>query len=486
MNEVRVDRQQSKVGWGSLSPTQQAGIRAASPLVDLGTLAVLLFIGFAVRDHVTTTQLIVWLIGTLAIGPFRHFVWKSARWEDLRPGRITRPDLVMAGTSLALGLWLVYFWRTMVPPDDAVIIGVCLIGITAWWATSISVLAASPLAFATVTVFTAAAPLIGAIGRQTAYGNSTWLMPLLAGGISISYVDRRQSYLQSIRAEEEVRRRAAEITLAFAAITDGILVTEGSVVVRANPAISALLDIPESKIRGRTLGNIFGAGAGQLAPGTTARIEVARQGRTPWVAELLGSQTDELDEGVVVWMCRDVTDLVDQEARLRNLVAQDDLTGLPNRRGLLSTLATPITEGRGRAVLVIDVDHFKSINDDNGHKVGDEVLRQVAHRLRIRVGETGTVFRPGGDEFVIVASCDDRAAAKVLAAGLVADSRAPVTVDSRGHTMEVTVSVGMAFTETETGSQDLLHQADLAMYRAKQAGRDGWHASPITDDSGLV
>lgn len=137
-------------------------------------------------------------------------------------------------------------------------------------------LAASPLAFATVSVFAAAAPLIGAIGaigRQTAYGEATWLMVLLAAGLSISYVDRRQSYLRSIRTEEEIRRRAVEITLAFGAITDGVLVTEGSVV-RVNPAMADLFESPESEIRGRTLANIFGAEAGRLAPGTSARIEV--------------------------------------------------------------------------------------------------------------------------------------------------------------------------------------------------------------------
>ena len=474
---MRVDPKQPKAGWESLSPTRQAGIRAASPLVDLGTVAVLLFIGFAVRDHATTNQLIVWLVGTVAIGLIRHFVWKSTRWEDLQPGRITRPDLVMAGTSLMLGLWLVYFWRTMVPPDDAVVIGVCLTAITAWWATSISVLSASPLAFATVSLCTASAPLIGAIGRTTAFDGSLWLMVLLAGGISISYVDRRQSYLRSIRAEEGVRRRAAEITLAFAAITDGVLVTEGSVVVRTNPAMSTLLEVPASEIRGRTLANIFGTEAGRLASGARARIEVPRRGRAPWVAEVVGSETDELDEGVVVWMCRDVTDLVNQESRLRNLADQDDLTGLSNRRGLLAALARPPTDRSGRAVLVVDVDRFKNINDDNGHAVGDEVLRRVAERLQRRVGSTGAVFRPGGDEFVVVASCAGRAAAEYLAVELVADGRAPVAVGGDGRLLVVTVSVGMAYTDTHVGGQDLLHRADLAMYEAKQAGRNGWRAS---------
>ncbi|MEO9164262.1 MAG: hypothetical protein ABI470_01115 [Aquihabitans sp.] len=135
--------------------------------------------------------------------------------------------------------------------------------------------------------------------------------------------------------------------MAFAAITDGVLVTEGSVVVRVNPAISALLDLPESEIRGRNLVGIFDAEAGRLIPGPITRIEVPRRDRPRWIAELVGSQTDELEAGVVVWMCRDVTELVGQESRLRNLVTQDDLTGLtdlyPSR--LSPSTVSPSTAG---------------------------------------------------------------------------------------------------------------------------------------------
>ena len=124
------------------------------------------------------------------------------------------------------------------------------------------------------------------------------------------------------------------------------------------------------------------------------------------------------------------------------------------------------------ALLLIDLDNFKTINDGYGHAIGDEVLRCTAQRFRVALREVDTVARLGGDEFVIVltglsGSADaERMAEKILGA-----IREPMRV--LGLPMEITVSVGIAmFAGSDLSGPELLRRADLAMYTAKQAGRD--------------
>jgi len=166
---------------------------------------------------------------------------------------------------------------------------------------------------------------------------------------------------------------------------------------------------------------------------------------------------------------------------IRYQALYDELTDLPNRRLLLERLAQEMSRskrhGHMGAVLFLDLDHFKKINDSLGHRVGDTVLQAVAKRIRRRLRQEDIASRLGGDEFVVlipeVGDSPDLAAANTeyLALELRELFREPFIVDD--HRLHLSASVGIAlFPMEHEDPEDLLQQADVAMYSAKELGRD--------------
>jgi diguanylate cyclase (GGDEF)-like protein/PAS domain S-box-containing protein len=165
----------------------------------------------------------------------------------------------------------------------------------------------------------------------------------------------------------------------------------------------------------------------------------------------------------------DVTDARRLEDELRRAALHDTLTGLPNRALLLDRLQHALTrETRSTAVLFVDLDQFKSVNDIWGHAAGDELLVRVATRLRENAHPTDTVARFAGDEFLVVCEDVDVDSARLLAEGLLAALDEPFQV-SEGE-IHLTASIGVALSPA-TSAGSLLNQADTAMYAAKMAGR---------------
>ncbi|MGE3619448.1 MAG: diguanylate cyclase [Acidimicrobiia bacterium] len=163
---------------------------------------------------------------------------------------------------------------------------------------------------------------------------------------------------------------------------------------------------------------------------------------------------------------------------LAEAAAHDPLTGLPNRRAFLSSLeaATSSTV----ALLYLDLDDFKPVNDDHGHDVGDAVLAVTAARLRAAVRPTDVVARLGGDEFAVLCPATDAAAACVLAGRLSEEVRRPVVLD--GVAVEVGLSIGIAVTEAgHVDPDDLVRRADAALRRAKRDGKGRWRVDGTTD-----
>jgi diguanylate cyclase (GGDEF)-like protein/PAS domain S-box-containing protein len=171
----------------------------------------------------------------------------------------------------------------------------------------------------------------------------------------------------------------------------------------------------------------------------------------------------------------DITAWREAQEKLSYLAHHDPLTGLPNRtkfrEELDQTLRRVHRNGRV-AVLCLDLDHFKEINDSLGHPIGDELLKEVANRLGASVREGDTVARLGGDEFAIVQAGTDLQASESssLAERLVAIVGAPYVI--RGHQLNIGASIGIAFAPTDGEDPDqLLKNADMALYRAKEDGR---------------
>lgn len=164
------------------------------------------------------------------------------------------------------------------------------------------------------------------------------------------------------------------------------------------------------------------------------------------------------------------------EARLAERAHFDQLTGLVNRALFEDRLEHAIARARRVqsriALLFIDLDGFKAINDSLGHATGDEVLRFVAEKLRCCVRESESVARLGGDEFTILLDpIDDAAAAAVAAGRIISAMKVPLSID--GQRVEVTASIGVALFPDHCGdSETLLRHADSAMFRAKARGRN--------------
>jgi len=176
----------------------------------------------------------------------------------------------------------------------------------------------------------------------------------------------------------------------------------------------------------------------------------------------------------------DISMLKTQQEKLEQLAHYDSLTGLPNRTLLADRLQMALAQarrsGREVGVALLDLDGFKPINDQHGHSTGDLILVEVATRLRQAVRETDTVARLGGDEFVLVLTGVTSRKEVELMLNRVLDALAdpyPIGED----TVQLSASIGLTlYPDDEADADTLLRHADQAMYAAKQAGRNRWHA----------
>ena len=174
----------------------------------------------------------------------------------------------------------------------------------------------------------------------------------------------------------------------------------------------------------------------------------------------------------------DISAIKDSESELKHLAHHDPLTDLPNRL-LFSdraeqALASAQTHKRGCALLLLDLDHFKMINDSLGHNVGDRLLKMVATRLQELSGPGITLARLGGDEFAVLAeSCPQPAQAAALAQRILDALKEPMLID--GNQLFINASIGISlFPSDALSAEQLLRNADSALFKAKSSGRNGY------------
>ncbi len=212
------------------------------------------------------------------------------------------------------------------------------------------------------------------------------------------------------------------------------------------------------------------------------RGELRRQrkdGTTFWVDVVISLMADDAGQPYgLVSVDRDITEYKRLEEKLTYMATHDSLTGLPNRRLFDDRLKLALAQARRHqielAVIFLDLDYFKDINDTLGHRIGDQLLEVVGERLTNLLRETDTIARMGGDEFLIllpeIARREDagKVARKILEA-----VGEPVVVE--GHDLYVTASVGISlYPDDGDDGESLMQKADIAMYQAKSEGKDNY------------
>jgi diguanylate cyclase (GGDEF)-like protein/PAS domain S-box-containing protein len=296
-----------------------------------------------------------------------------------------------------------------------------------------------------------------------------------------------------ISSEEELKRSASLILSAFEATADGLLVVdrEGKII-RFNRKFATMWRIPQeildTKDDALALAFVltqlkdpeqFLAKVKELYASPLAESFDVLEFRDGRIFERL-SQPHLLDGKPVgrVWSFRDVTDRKRAEERLIELAHFDQLTGLPNRTLFQDRLRQALSQagrnGKGVALLFLDLDRFKLVNDSLGHTLGDRLLKEVADRLKRCIRKSDTVARLGGDEFIVLLThvTSGHDAAKV-AQKILDDFSRPF--GSQGPELFVTPSIGITLYPFDGENTDLLlKNADTAMYRAKQMGRNNY------------
>ncbi|MDQ7249874.1 bifunctional diguanylate cyclase/phosphodiesterase [Dongia sedimenti] len=294
-------------------------------------------------------------------------------------------------------------------------------------------------------------------------------------------------HLVSRSAKEAERLAASEAR--FRQLTDatfeGILMHKGSRIIDTNRAMSELMGVPQEALVGRDVMDCVADSSRPILRkymgddiDTACEIELRHADGTLIPAEVL-TRTFRSEEGngttTHVLAVRDIRERKEAEERIRHMAHHDSLTGLPNRRmfmdRLVQVLARSKRDGTTVAVLCMDLDRFKHVNDLGGHAAGDELLRQVARRLGDSIRTEDTAARLGGDEFAViqvgVAHPDGPG---IMAERLVKSIGKPF--DLGGAQTMIGTSIGIALHpgDGEEG-EDLVRAADTALYRAKEAGR---------------
>ena len=295
-----------------------------------------------------------------------------------------------------------------------------------------------------------------------------------------------------LRERTEERERLRQAAAVFDCTREGVLVTDSEgLIVHVNRAFMEITGYQREEVLGQQP-NLFKSG--HHPPGFYRAMFATLNSTGEWSGEIwnrrksgeiypqwqtiriIDDENGRRSHYVAVFS--DISAIKNSEHELTHLAHYDPLTDLPNR--LLFTdrteqaLASAQIHKRGCALLMIDLDHFKMINDSLGHSIGDQLLKGVAERLKAMVGPGITLARLGGDEFAVLAeSCPQMVHAAALAQRIIDGLKEPFQID--GHQLFVNISVGISlFPGDALSAEQLLRNSDSALFKAKSAGRNGY------------
>ena len=306
-------------------------------------------------------------------------------------------------------------------------------------------------------------------GQLLAVTVAAFVLPILLLAIAGAMFDEQTAHRTA--ADAARLRRFADATF------EGILFHRDGVISDANAALCQLRDEPVSELIGRRIEHLLPALATMQAPWPSETFESELRTHSGKIVpvEVLLRRVEGGDHQLAVVVLRDITERKAQENRIQFLAHYDTLTRLPNRvlfqDRLTQALAMADRSKSKAALLYLDLDGFKRVNDGLGHQAGDRLLEEVALRITSELRKMDTAGRLGGDEFAIVQPFGEQPqAAAALARRLIERLGEPFELD--GHQVLVGTSIGVALYPDDARSPEvLMKHADLALVRAKQEGR---------------
>ncbi|MFM0078776.1 diguanylate cyclase [Paraburkholderia sediminicola] len=340
------------------------------------------------------------------------------------------------------------------------------------------------------------------LGALLAPRAGSWILvpPLFAYVAAMVSVVRRhyRGLVALMTAEQANAELAARFDAALTHIPHGLCtIDEAGNVIIANRRTAELFGETVEMLKFNVPLPEFIGHVGLARFGETLRRQLVER-CTEWLSAKRGPLDLELNDGRQLEMTRnpvpdgsaviiieDVTERRESEAKILHLACHDPLTGLPNRRDLCDRLEQMLARGAvdggpSLAVMYLDLDGFKCVNDDLGHQAGDEVLTAVAHCLRKTLRHGEAVARLGGDEFAVVVGHATSDACAALAQRIIRQLSEPYPL-STGLTARIGASVGIAFAIKDETLESLMKRADGALYKAKAAGKGTFCFSTVND-----
>lgn len=311
--------------------------------------------------------------------------------------------------------------------------------------------------------------------------------PQLARGRPIGRIHVYRDVTERVAIDAKLRL-AAKV---FESSLDAIVVTDPQLrIVACNPAALRLAQLGHDDPAGRAVQELLDA---PNRPRWREEVQVALDGRGVWEGELWLRRPQGPGVALLVsWVllrdahgqplntvlfAKDLSERLEAQRRIEQLAYSDPLTGLPNRLMLGERVGHAIRlaqrSGQSFAVLFLDLDRFKGINDSLGHAFGDRVLVEIAARLRGCLRQTDTLARLGGDEFVVHLHDADRDAAECAARRIIDAVTRPVTIDEMQFTLSCSIGIAM-YPQDGATLDELIQCADTAMYQVKERGKGHW------------
>ena len=284
---------------------------------------------------------------------------------------------------------------------------------------------------------------------------------------------------RAVRESEERMRKFAEAT------EEAIMFHSDGVVLDCNEAMTRLTGLSRDEVVGRTMFDFIAPAWRPIAQDYTSHgseflyeVHIVHRDGHEIPVEVIGKTMPQTGADYRVVVVRDISARKKMREREAFLARHDALTELPNRRALLDQLTLALAQARAAqtsrqrqvALLYLNLDHFKTINDSLGHGAGDQILCAVAQRLRHCVADRGFIARPGADEFAVVLPSADRTAAAALADALFRCLAEPIDVTGTSVCQSVSIGISL-FPDDDQTAPGLRRQAETALREAKDSGR---------------